>query len=176
MTDWIKAINPSAPITTEGEAVAAARASAIGVALGAVVGIIGVVQMIAMKDQMAAAAAAAAGSDPAVASVAVATTQAMLYAGIGFVVIQAIIAAVQWLKPNIIIPILFLVLVIGGFALGMIGQMMPSPVERPEVASWQLALTGIVALVQTILHISGIRGASKLDKLRFQAANQDDNY
>ncbi|WP_439473215.1 hypothetical protein [Brevundimonas sp.] len=176
MTDWIKAINPTAPITTEGEALGAARASAIGVGVGVVVGIVGIVQMIVKKDEIAAAAQAAAGADPAAASMAGAMAQGMLYVAIAFVVIQAIIAFVQWAKPNIIIPILFLVLVIGGFALAMIGQMMPSPVERPEIPMWQTALTGIIALVQTVLHISGIRGASKLDKIRFQAANQDDNY
>ena len=175
MTDWIKAINPSAPITNEGEALGAARASAIGIGVGVVVGIVGIVQMIIQKDEIIAAASAAT-NDPALAGMGGTMAQITLYFAIAVVVIQAILAFVQWAKPNIIIPILFLVLVIGGFALAMIGQMMPSPVERPEIPMWQTALSFIIAIVQSVLHISGIRGASKLDKLRFQAANQDDNY
>lgn len=34
MSEWIKAMNPTAPITTEPEAVRAARASAIAIFLG----------------------------------------------------------------------------------------------------------------------------------------------
>ena len=64
MQNWIKAINPTAPITTEAEALRSARASTFAVAIGAVVGAISVVQMIVRKDEIAAAAAAAAANDP----------------------------------------------------------------------------------------------------------------
>ena len=35
MTDWIKASNPTAPVTTEADAIAAARASAVAIFIGA---------------------------------------------------------------------------------------------------------------------------------------------
>lgn len=173
MSDWIKAINPTAPITNEHEALRAARASAIGVAVGVAVGIVGIVQMIIKKDEIIAAAEAAA-ADPAVAGMGSTMAQVALYFAIGLVIIQAILAFVQWAKPNIIIPILFAVLVVGGVLLGLIGQAMPSPVERPDIPVWQVALTYIIAIVQFVLHVAGIRGASKLDKLRYEAANAAD--
>ncbi len=174
MSDWIKAINPTASITNEGEALRAARASAIGVAIGVAVGLVGVVQMILKKDEIVAAATAAA-NDPAMAGMGSTMAQMALYFAIGLVVIQAILAFVQWAKPNIIIPILFAVLVVGGLALGLIGQMMAGPVGGVSVPVWQTALSIVIAIVQFILHVAGIRGASKLDKLRYEAANAYDN-
>lgn len=168
MSDWIKAINPMAPITTEGEALRAARASAIGVALGAAVGIVGVVQMVLKKDEIIAAATAAT-NDPAMAGMGATMAQLALYFAIGLVVIQAILAFVQWAKPNIIIPILFAVLVAGGLVLGLMGQMMATG-QTPSVPVWQTVLSVVIAFVQLTLHIAGARGASRLDKLRFAAA------
>jgi hypothetical protein len=42
MTDWIKAVNPMASITTEAEAIGAARASALAIFLGVIWGAVGV--------------------------------------------------------------------------------------------------------------------------------------
>ena len=42
MTDWIKASNPTAPITTEAEAIGATRASAVAIFLGVLWGIVGI--------------------------------------------------------------------------------------------------------------------------------------
>lgn len=170
MQNWIKAINPTAPITTEAEALRAARASAIGVAIGAVVGAVAVVQMIVRKDEIAAAAAAAAANDPMAAGMVGTMTQVMLYFAIGLVVIQAILAFVQWAKPNIIIPILFAVLIVGGLLM----QLLPSPVEKPPLDVLKVVLTYGIAAIQLLLHTAGIRGASKLDKIRFAEANRED--
>lgn len=169
MSDWIKAINPTAPITTEAEALRAARASAVGVGIGVIAGIIGVVQMIVRKDEIAAAAAAATAGDPAAAGMVGMMTQIMLYFAIGIVVIQLILAWVQWAKPNIIIPIVFAILVAGGL---LVGLFMPKPPETITAPIWQIALSVTIAVVQMVLHFAGIRGASQLDKIRFAAANQ----
>lgn len=174
MSDWIKAINPTAPITTEAEAVRAARVSAIGVVIGVATGLVGVTQMILKRDQIIAAANAAA-TDPAVAGMGATIAQGALYFAIGMVVLQAIIAVVQWLKPNIFIPIIFAILVAGGLAMAVISTLMPSPVERPETPIWQWGLTIVIAVVQLVLHIAGARGASKLDKIRYDAANTFEN-
>jgi hypothetical protein len=44
--------------------------------------------------------------------------------------------------------------------------------ETAETPAWQLWGGLVIMIVQTILHISGIRGARQLDKLRFEAANR----
>ncbi|WP_370235977.1 hypothetical protein [Brevundimonas sp.] len=46
MTDWLKAINPTSTATTRPEAVAAARASAIGIFLGIAVGVVGLIRTL----------------------------------------------------------------------------------------------------------------------------------
>ena len=97
-------------------------------------------------------------------------TQVMLYFAVALVVIQVILAFVQWFKPNIIIPILFTVLIVGGLLL----PLLPSPVEKPPIDVARVALTYGIAAIQLLLHTAGIRGASKLDKIRFAEANRED--
>jgi len=46
MADWLKAINPTSTATTRPEAVAAARASAIGIFLGIAVGVVGLIRTL----------------------------------------------------------------------------------------------------------------------------------
>ncbi|WP_372706341.1 hypothetical protein [Brevundimonas sp.] len=122
MSNWIKAINPTGAITTEAEAVTAARASALAIFLGVVVGIVAVAMM--MNGGMAAieaAATAAAGDNPQAASMTGAIVQGAFYMAIAMVVIQLILGLVQWFKPNVVIPILFLVLVVYGLGTSALG-------------------------------------------------------
>ena len=90
--------------------------------------------------------------------------------GVVVVVIQAILGLVQWFKPNIVIPILFTILVVYGLGSTLLGQLMGdqlgSQMDVPEVPSWQMVLNYVVLVIQLILHIAGIRGASALSKLR----------
>ncbi|WP_374516576.1 hypothetical protein [Brevundimonas sp.] len=171
MTDWARAINPTAPLNTEAEALAAARASAIAIFLGVVWGIVGVVYMMTDGQAAMEAAMAAAGGDEATAGMAGSIAQFAMYMAIGLVVIQAILGFVQWTKPNKVIPILFIILVVYGIGSTALGQMMA--VEMPEAARspmWLLVAGFVVMLVQLVLHIAGVRGASKLDRLRMEAA------
>lgn len=174
MTDWAKAMNPSSPITNEAEAVGAARASAIAIFLGVLWGGVGVVQMFTQQAQMTAAAAASA-ADPAAADVAGAMIQGAMYFAVGIVVVQLILGIVQWAKPNIVIPIIFLILVIGGGLLAVAGLVMASSMaaaaETPQAPLWQTVIGFVILAIQAVLHICGIRGARKLDKFRFDAAN-----
>lgn len=174
MTDWIRASNPTTPITTEDEAIAAARASAIAIFLGVVWGVIGIVYlMTAGQALMDAAVAQASAQSPEAAGMAGMLAQGLLGLSVGLVVIQLIIGLVQWFKPNIVIPIVFAILVAFGLITGLmaalgVGQPEASAaVSNPAWMTWG----GLVLLViQLVLHIAGIRGAQKLDKLRFAAA------
>jgi hypothetical protein len=176
MTDWVRASNPTAPITNEAEATAAARASAIAIFLGVMWGTIGIVfLMTAGQAIMEATVAEATSQNPEAAGMAGVVAQGLLGLSIALVVIQLIIGLVQWFKPNIVIPIIFAILV----AFGLITSLMAAlGLGQPETAAgisnpaW-LTWGGLVILiVQLILHIAGIRGARQLDKLRFEAANQ----
>lgn len=170
MTDWIKASNPTAAITTEADALAAARASAVAIFLGVAWGIVGVVQMFMGQAEMTeAATAAAAASDPAAAGIAGAMVQGVLYFGIAMVVVQLVLGFVQWAKPNVVIPIIFAILVVGGAALAVMG-MMNAQEGAPSAPLWQTIVGFIILAIQLIMHIAGIRGARKLDQIRMDAA------
>jgi hypothetical protein len=175
MTDWVRASNPTAPITNEAEATAAARASAIAIFLGVLWGIAGIVYlMTAGQAVMEAAMAQAAAESPEMEGMTGIMTQAALWMSVGFVVIQLILGLVQWAKPNIVIPIIFLILVLFGLISGLMGMMMQGQEGMPEATTpaWQLWGGLGIMIIQTIMHIAGIRGARQLDKLRFEAANR----
>jgi hypothetical protein len=176
MTDWVRASNPTAPITNEAEATAAARASAIAIFLGVLWGIVGIVYlMTAGQAVMAEAMAQAAADAPEMAGMTGLMTQAAVWMSVGFVVIQLILGLVQWSKPNIVIPIIFLILVAFGLVSGVFGMVMAGQEGMPETATapvWQVWGGLVILVIQLVMHIAGIRGASKLDKLRFEAANR----
>lgn len=174
MTDWIKASNPSAPITTEAEAIGAARASALAIFLGVIWGIVGLVYlMTAGQALMDAAVAEASAQNPEVVGMAGMMTQGLIGLSIGLIVIQLIIGLVQWFKPNIVIPIIFTILVAFGLITGLMGAVgvgQPEDVAAFVNPAW-LTWGGLAVMaVELIMHIAGIRGARALDRIRMAAA------
>lgn len=174
MTNWIRASNPTTPITTEDEAIAAARASALAIFLGVLWGVVGIIYlMTAGQAIMEAAVAQASAQSPEAAGMAGIMAQGILGLSIAFVVIQLIIGLVQWFRPNIVIPIIFAILVAFGLVTGLMAAV---GVGQPEGAAavsnpiWQTWGGLVVLIIQILLHIAGIRGAQKLDKLRMAAA------
>ena len=176
MTDWVRASNPTAPITNEAEATAAARASAIAIFLGVLWGVVGVVYLMTAGQAMMESAMAQASADaPEMAGMAGTMTQVALWSAIGMVAIQLVLGLVQWAKPNIVIPIIFLLFVALGLVTGLMGLVMAGQAGMPETATapaWQTWGGLVVLVVQLVMHIAGIRGARRLDKLRFEAANR----
>ncbi|WP_168047651.1 hypothetical protein [Brevundimonas alba] len=161
-------MNPTAAITNAAEAKAAARASAIAIFIGVIWGIIGLVWMMgpgaaAVEAAMAEATAASPG---AAGMAGMATSMAVGFGGF-LIVVQLILGLVQWFKPNIVIPILFTVLVVYGLGTGVWGMMMADQMNI-EAASppWQVYGGLVVLVVELILHIAGIRGASAMNKFR----------
>ena len=89
MTDWIKASNPTAPVTTEAEAIAAARASAVAIFIGVIWGAVGVaLLMTGGSAEMEAAMAAASADTPEMAGMGGAMVQIAMWTAIGFCVIS----------------------------------------------------------------------------------------
>ena len=171
MSDWIKAFNPMATIGTEAEALKAARASAVAIFIGVAFGLVGVFVMMngGLEAMRSAVAAQSAGGDQQIAGMAGALADFTLYTMIAMVVIQLILGFVQWFKPNIVIPILFIVLVVYGLGSTLLGQMMAGQMEVPQTAmnsGFMVAFGIAVLVVELILHIAGVRGASALRKFR----------
>ncbi|MCS6624847.1 hypothetical protein N0B44_18175 [Roseibacterium beibuensis] len=170
MTDMVRAINPTAAISNAEEAKAAARASAIAIFLGVVWGIIGVAWLMGPGAAVmeAAMAEAAAGSPEAAGMTDMMAGAALGFAGV-MVVIQLILGLVQWFKPNIVIPILFTVFVVYGLGSTALGMAMADQMELGAAAAtpaWQTWGGIALMVVQLIMHIAGIRGASAMRKFR----------
>ena len=174
MTDWIKASNPTATITTEGEAIAAARASALAIFLGVIWGGIGVAMLMTTGSAEIEAAMAQASADaPEMAGMGAMAMQIAMWSAIGICAIQLVLGLVQWAKPNVVIPIIFAILVAFGLVTGLFGLMMTGQEGMPETAAapqWQIWGGFVVLVVQMIMHIAGIRGARALDRIRMDAA------
>lgn len=169
MSDMVKGMNPTAAITNAGEAKAAARASAIAIFLGVIWGVIGLVWMMGPGAEVmqAAMAEATAASPDAAGMAGMAAGAAVGIAGF-LIVCQLILGLVQWFKPNIVIPILFTVLVVYGLGTGVWGLMMADQMDMGAAVgpTWQTYGSLAVMVVQLILHIAGIRGASAMNKFR----------
>ena len=174
MTDWIRASNPTTPITTEAEAIAAARASAIAIFLGVLWGLVGIVYlMTAGQAIMDAAVAQASAQNPDAAGMAGMVANGILGMSIFFVVIQLIIGLVQWAKPNVVIPIIFALLVAFGLITGLMTAFGVGQTDTTGAAANPLWMTWgslVILVVQLVLHITGIRGSQTLDRLRMAAA------
>ncbi len=171
MSSWITAMNPTAPIGTEPEARKAAQSSAIAIILGVVWGIVTVAITFASKDALTAAAVAGAGGSAEAAAMAGGVVSVTLWTSVAFVVIQAVLAFVQWRNPNKVIAILFLVLIALGAVsilatLAMAGQM-PQAAPTPI---WQVIVGLLVLAVEAVLHVAGLRGIKTLDRLELEAA------
>ena len=174
MTDWIKASNPTASITTEAEAIGAARASALAIFLGVIWGGVGIFMLMnGGSAEIEAAMAEASADAPEMAGMGAMAMQIAMWSAIGLCVIQLVLGLVQWAKPNIVIPIIFAILVAFGLASGALGLMMAGQEGMPETAAtptWQLYAGFVILVIQLILHIAGIRGARALDRIRMAAA------
>lgn len=155
MSDWIKAMNPTAPVTTEAEALRAGRASAVSIFIGAAVSGVSVASAAMNPDAPVNAAAG----------------QAALWIAVAMVVIQLVLGWVQWREPRKIIAIIFLLLIAFGVLSTLAAPMMADMVpDMPVIPMWQIVLSLVIMAVQAVLHFAGLRGINKLDALQMDAA------
>lgn len=168
MSDWLKAMNPSSPITTEAEAERAARASAISIFIGVVVGLISLAWTFANPQIMQDAMTQAGGSGMGEAEMA-AAGQIAMYTAAFMVALQVVLGIVQWRNPGKFIAILFLVLLAYGLLSTLATPMLASSMPNmPVVPIWQLALSVVIMVVQLVLHITGLKGIKQLDRIQME--------
>ncbi len=169
MSDWLKAMNPSSAVTTEAEAERAAKASAISIFIGVLVGLISLAWTMANPAAMSDALATASQGDPASAAMADASLQAGLWMAGGMVVIQLILGVVQWRNPGKFIAVLFLVLIALGILMSLAAPLLTASMPNmPATPTWQIALSVVVMVIQFILHVTGLRGIKQLDRIQME--------
>lgn len=163
---------PTTPINTEADAAKAAKASAIAIFIGVVVGIIGAVWTLMHPEIAQQAVAQARAANPDAAAAAAGGAQAGLWLGYGLILIQAVFGFIQWRSPAKWIAILFLVLIGLGFVLTASAPLLAGMVPNaPATPMWQIALSLVILVVQFLLHLTGLKGIGKLEKLQLDAAN-----
>lgn len=168
MSTWLKAMNPASPITTEAEAERAAKASAISIFIGVVVGLISLAWTFAnpqiMQDAMSQAGGGAMGESQMQAA-----GQIAMYTAGFMVLLQVILGFVQWRNPGKFIAILFLVLLAYGLLSTLATPMLASSVPNmPVVPIWQLALSVVIMIIQVVLHVTGLKGIKQLDRIQME--------
>lgn len=169
MTDMIKAMNPTAPLNTEEAALGAAKVSAVGMVIGAIHTAVGGWYASTPAAQQAAAQIVQdlTGQAPDAAQMASQAQIGLITAGV-FVVLQLGLAFLQSRKPNMVLPILFLILCV--WALGSSILALAVPAFGAAQPMWLTAFSIIAMLLAIITHIASIRGVSALDKIRTRAA------
>ena len=169
MTDLIKAMNPTASLTTESAALDAARVSAVGMVLGAIGQAAagwyastdaGIEAARRMVEQML-------GEAPTAEMMAQQAQTGLIMTG-ALVLLQLGLAAVQWRKPNGVLPVIFLVLVIWGFGTACLAFFVPAVSESQPL--WLTLMTVVLMVIAAVTHIASIRGVSALNKIRMAAS------
>ncbi|MBW8302706.1 MAG: hypothetical protein K0M78_01910, partial [Brevundimonas sp.] len=165
MTDMVRAMTPTATLTTEDAALGAAKISAVGVVIGAVNS--AVTGWYASTPEGTAAAGrmveSLTGQAPDAAQLAGQAQMGLYFTG-ALVLLQLGLAVVQWVKPNGVIPIVFLVLVV--WALGSSALALAMPGLGGSQPMWLTLFTLVTMLFAATMHIAGIRGAGALRKFR----------
>jgi hypothetical protein len=169
MTDWIKAMNPAGAMDSQEAALAAARVSAIGMVLGAVRDGIGAWYTAnGGAEASQRAIESLTGQVASSEQIAQAAQTGLMAAGV-VIVLQLILAVVQWLKPNQVLPIIFLVLVVlalGGSLMSLTGMSMLPGMDAVAPPTWITFASIVLMALAAIMHIAGIRGASAMSKFR----------
>ena len=169
MSDLIKAMNPTASLTSEQAALDAARVSAVGMVLGAINQAVagwyastdaGIEAARGMVEQML-------GEAPSAEQMAQQAQTGLMMTG-GLVLLQLGLAAFQWRKPNGVLPIIFLVLVVWGLGTACLAFVVPALAAVQPM--WMTLLTVVLLLIAAITHVASIRGAGALNKIRMAAA------
>jgi hypothetical protein len=163
---------PTTPINTESDAAKASKASAIAIFIGVAVGIIGAIWTLMHPEILANAVAHAEATTPGAGAMAQSSAQMGIYLGYGLIVVQAIFGLIQWRSPAKWIAILFIVLIVLGFLMTAAAPVLAGMVPNaPATPMWQIALSLVILVVQLVLHITGLKGIGKLEKLQLDSAN-----
>jgi len=175
MTDLSRWLNPAAAISTEDEALASGRAGAVGAFVTAAHGLFGALLIAVNIDgylaQLRSVTSTMYGENSQAGQAAMAMMgPAMVYTTLalsfGIAAVFVVLGAVQWRKPNPVIPLLLGLLALYSLLMLILGMVNPATAHAHMIPVWRQVLAVVVDLVCLLLFYNGLRGANRLRKLR----------
>jgi len=161
---WVKAINPFSSLETVGEALAAARLSAISLWISGAKWVLAAILMIDDLADMRAdiSTAGASRGDTAIVTLVEGGLAEIMVAIVALVgLFQLVLGGVQWRIPNSTIPIIFLIL--SGY--GLASDLWRQATGTGNPILWVLVLSYVSLIIAVYFHALGARGAMRLEAL-----------
>ncbi|NBB50362.1 hypothetical protein GVN24_18980 [Rhizobium sp. CRIBSB] len=165
MENWVRAVNPFSSLETVGQALAAARLSAVSLWISGGKWVLAALLMIDDLADMRAeiSTAGAARGDTAIMTLVEGGLAEIMLAVVALIgLFQLVLGGVQWRIPNSTIPIIFLILSGYGLATDLWRQV--TGAGNPVL--WVLVLSYISLVIAVYFHALGARGAMRLEALQ----------
>lgn len=165
MTNWLGFINPMAGLGSREAALTVTRLSALGMVIGAVRDTALAVYSTSDGADAARAMVESMAAQPYTPEQMQLATQLGLAGAVAAIVLQLVLAVVQWRKPTSFLPLIFLVLVVWALGSGLLALINMPAVEAAGGVSppvWLIAMTLVCMAAAALLHINAIRAAAVL--------------
>lgn len=165
MTNWLGLLNPVARLDSRAKALIVVRLSALGMVIGAVRDTVLAVYSTSDGAEAARAMVETVAGRPYTPEQMELATQLGLAGAVAAIILQLILAVVQWRKPSSFLPLIFLVLVVWALGSGLLAL-----INMPAVSSaggfgppfWLVAVTLVCMSTAALLHVNAIRAATVL--------------
>jgi len=165
MTKWLGLINPTARLDSRAAALTVTRLSALGMVIGAMRDVVLAVYSSSDGAETARAMVETMAGRPYAPEQMALATQLGLAGAAAAILLQLVLAVVQWRKPTSFLPLIFLVLVVWALGSGLLAL-----INMPTVAAaggvnpplWLIVMTLLSMSAAALLHMNAIRAATVL--------------
>lgn len=165
MTNWLGLISPTARLDSRAVALTATRLSAVGMVIGAARDVVLALYSTSDGAEAARAMVETVAGRPYTPEQMELATQLGLAGAAAAIVLQLVLAVVQWRRPTSVLPLIFLVLVVWALGSGVVALInMPAVAAAGGVSPplWLIVMTLVCMSAAALLHINAIRAATAL--------------
>jgi hypothetical protein len=165
MTNWLRLSNPMVRLDSREAALTVTRLSALGMVIGAVRDTVLAVYSTSAGAEATREVVETVTSQPYTPEQMHLATQLGLAGAVAVIVLQLVLAVVQWRKPTSFLPLIFLVLVVwalGSSLLALINMPVVAAAGGVSPPLWLITMTLVCMSAAALLHINSIRAAAVL--------------
>lgn len=165
MANWFGCISSTARLDSRAAALTVTRLSAVGMVIGAARDTVLAVYSASDGAEAARSMVETVAARPYTPEQMELATQLGLAGAVAAIVLQLVLAVVQWRKPNSFLPLIFLVLVVWALGSGLLALVnMPAVAAAGGVSPplWLIVMTLVCMSAAALLHINAIRAATVL--------------